>query len=158
LTLTHWIFASFSVGKPTHRNAQRRTAKCSTASAAAAQRSSAEHCALHQSTAEQRSATKHSGAQMKRIYFGGCEEQCGRNAARATIASSSKGKKKALFTLLDLCVSSLRRGHANLLCIVQILTDDPRRESKVKSCKHVQIYNFSIPVARCLGFCLRFPL
>ena len=37
---------------------------------------------------------------------------------------------KKLFTLLDLCVSSLRRGHANLLCIVPILTDDPRRESK----------------------------
>ena len=34
-----------------------------------------------------------------------------------------------LFTLLDVCVSSLRRGHANLLCIVPILTDDPRRES-----------------------------
>ena len=30
----------------------------------------------------------------------------------------------------DLCVSSLRRGHANLLCIVPILTDDPRRESE----------------------------
>ena len=26
-------------------------------------------------------------------------------------------------------MSSLRRGHANLLCIVPILTDDPRRES-----------------------------
>ena len=36
---------------------------------------------------------------------------------------------KKLYTLLDLCVSSLRRGHANLLCIVPILTDDPRRES-----------------------------
>ena len=34
-----------------------------------------------------------------------------------------------MFTLLDLCVSSLRRGHANLLCIVPILSDDPRRES-----------------------------
>jgi len=34
-----------------------------------------------------------------------------------------------MITLLDLCVSSLRRGHANLLCIVPILTDDPRRES-----------------------------
>ena len=34
-----------------------------------------------------------------------------------------------LLTLLDLWVSSLRRGHANLLCIVPILTDDPRRES-----------------------------
>ena len=37
--------------------------------------------------------------------------------------------KKKLITLLDLCVSSLRRGHANLLCVVPILTDDPRRES-----------------------------
>ena len=36
-----------------------------------------------------------------------------------------------LFTLLDLCVSSLRRDHANLLCIVPILTDDPRRESSL---------------------------
>ena len=47
---------------------------------------------------------------------------------------------KKLFTLLDLCVSSLRRGHANLLCIVPILTDDPRRESKrqvPKKCKEV---------------------
>ena len=35
-----------------------------------------------------------------------------------------------LFRLLDVCVSSLRRGHANFLCIVPILTDDPRRESK----------------------------
>ena len=34
-----------------------------------------------------------------------------------------------LITLLDLCVSSLRRGHANLLRIVPILTDAPRRES-----------------------------
>ena len=29
---------------------------------------------------------------------------------------------------LDVCVSSLRRGHANLPCIVPMLTDDPRRE------------------------------
>ena len=36
---------------------------------------------------------------------------------------------KKLGTLLDLCMSSLRRGHANLLCIVPILSDDPRRES-----------------------------
>ena len=34
-----------------------------------------------------------------------------------------------LFTLLKLCVSSLRGGHANPLCIVPMLTDDPRRES-----------------------------
>jgi len=38
-------------------------------------------------------------------------------------------RKKNGDTLLDMCVSSLRRGHANLLCIVPILTDDPRRES-----------------------------
>ena len=39
------------------------------------------------------------------------------------------GRAKKLCTLLDLCVSSLRRGHANLLCIVPILTDDLRRGS-----------------------------
>jgi len=32
--------------------------------------------------------------------------------------------KKNFYTLLDLSVSSLRRGHANLLCIVPILADD----------------------------------
>ena len=37
-----------------------------------------------------------------------------------------------LFALLDLCVSSLRRGHANRFCIVPILTDDPRRKNKEK--------------------------
>ena len=36
--------------------------------------------------------------------------------------------QQQLFALLDVCVSSLRRGHANLLCIAPILTDDPRRE------------------------------
>ena len=45
--------------------------------------------------------------------------------------------QKKLCTLLDLCVSSLRRGHANLLCIVPILTDDPRRESAAVSEKYV---------------------
>ncbi|XP_034687580.1 uncharacterized protein LOC117915931 [Vitis riparia] len=33
------------------------------------------------------------------------------------------GKKKKFGPFLDLCVSSLRRGHANLLCIVPILSD-----------------------------------
>ena len=45
---------------------------------------------------------------------------------------------KKLFTLLDLCVSSLRRGHANLLCIVPILTDDPRRESEIEVARMVE--------------------
>ena len=40
------------------------------------------------------------------------------------------GRSKKSSTLLDLCVSSLRRGHANLLCIVPILTDVPRKESR----------------------------
>ena len=39
---------------------------------------------------------------------------------------------KQVFTLLDLRASSLRRGHANLLCIVPTFTDDPRRESVQK--------------------------
>ena len=41
------------------------------------------------------------------------------------------GVIKRLCTPLDLCVSSLCRGHANLLCIVPILTDYPRRESNI---------------------------
>ena len=32
-------------------------------------------------------------------------------------------RQKILEPFLDLCVSSLREGHANLLCIVPILTD-----------------------------------
>ena len=40
-------------------------------------------------------------------------------------------KQKKLVSLLDLCVSSLRKGHANLLCIVPILTDDPRKAPNV---------------------------
>ena len=32
-----------------------------------------------------------------------------------------------------MCVSSLRRGHANLLCIVPILTDDPRRPRSLET-------------------------
>ena len=43
-------------------------------------------------------------------------------------------KKHVMFTLLDVCVSSLRRGHANLLCIVPILTDDSPRESSTPLC------------------------
>ena len=51
--------------------------------------------------------------------------QCSIEHARLIMVGCNK-----LVTLLDLCVSSLRRGHANLLCIVPILTDDPRRESR----------------------------
>ena len=41
--------------------------------------------------------------------------------------------KNNFFTILDVRVSSLRRGHAHIVCIVPILTDDPRRESKRRS-------------------------
>ena len=37
--------------------------------------------------------------------------------------------KKTLEPFLELCVSSLRRGHANLLCIVPILSDVRRQDS-----------------------------
>ena len=49
------------------------------------------------------------------------------HASPPTEKASTRCKK--LSTLFDLCVSSLRRGHANLLCIVPILSDDPLRES-----------------------------
>ena len=39
--------------------------------------------------------------------------------------SVSVSEAQKTVTFLDLCVSSLRRGHANLLCIVPIFTDDP---------------------------------
>ena len=43
---------------------------------------------------------------------------------------AEKKKKKKFDTLLDLCVSSLRRGHANLLCIFPILVDDRNSDSR----------------------------
>ena len=56
-----------------------------------------------------------------------------RPARSLPVRSQSFGRveclAKNLSTLLDLCVSSLCRGHANLLCIVPILTDNPRRKS-----------------------------
>ena len=47
---------------------------------------------------------------------------------------------KPLYCLhFSICASSLRRGHANLLCIVPMLTDDPRRESHSK---HLYVWMF----------------
>ena len=56
--------------------------------------------------------------------------------------------------LLDLCVSSLRRSQANLLCIVPILTDDPRKESKgfstsVRASKPVSVIDRANKHRRC---------
>ncbi len=42
-------------------------------------------------------------------------------AMKSIYSPRMNGKKFGPF--LDLCVSSLRRGHANLLCIVPILSD-----------------------------------
>ena len=47
------------------------------------------------------------------------------NTTTTTTTNNNNDDANKLFTLLDLCVSSLRRGHANLLCIVPSLTDDP---------------------------------
>ena len=52
-----------------------------------------------------------------------------RRHAKSFHYSSQKGqlrerRKKKVWYILDLCVSSLRRGHANLLCIVPIFADD----------------------------------
>ena len=41
---------------------------------------------------------------------------------RKSKAQSDKEERKKSVTFLDLCVSSLRRGHANLLCIIPILS------------------------------------
>ena len=49
--------------------------------------------------------------------------------------------QKKMFTLLDLCVSSLRRGHANLLCIVPILADDLFRGSTFQISKNIKLAN-----------------
>ena len=55
-------------------------------------------------------------------------EAANNNGVRVTqpsdaLAPAAENTKKILEPFLDLCVSSLRRGHANLLCIVPILTD-----------------------------------
>jgi len=50
-----------------------------------------------------------------------------------------QGRKKKFDTVLDFCVSSLRRGHANLLCIVPILTVVLFRGTKVGSSQIVSV-------------------
>ena len=62
----------------------------------------------------------------------GAEAFCASRPRACAAAHRLAVCRKKMFALLDLCVSSLCRGHANLLCIVPILTDDPRRESGCK--------------------------
>lgn len=55
----------------------------------------------------------------KKTLHGGTAEVLGRQTRRA----------QKTVTLLELRVSSLRRGQADLLCVVPLLTDGSRRES-----------------------------
>ena len=59
--------------------------------------------------------------------------------AAAVLCHSTKHTQstKNLEPFLDLCVSSLRRGHANLLCIVPILTDVPERTMMLETRRYV---------------------
>ncbi|KAG5623108.1 hypothetical protein H5410_008326 [Solanum commersonii] len=47
--------------------------------------------------------------------------------------SNRRRPAKKFGPFLDLCVSSLRRGHANLLCIVPILSDVPAGTNSIAS-------------------------
>ena len=52
-------------------------------------------------------------------------------SSRRIRCTSAGSRCSNWFTFVDVCVSPLRGGHANLPCIVPILTDDPRRECNV---------------------------
>jgi hypothetical protein len=56
-------------------------------------------------------------------------------------------KEKKFGPFLDLCVSSLRRGHANLLCIVPILSDVPKDELLSSALRYKRI--FTLATERC---------
>ena len=60
--------------------------------------------------------------------------------------STNIHEQSTLKKTLYFCVSSLRRGHANLLCIVPILTDDPRRESR----RRAPLFHVMLVLLRCL--------
>jgi hypothetical protein len=54
---------------------------------------------------------------------------CAANSVRVSIGQAWSGKTaKGAFSMC--CLSSLRRGHANLLCIIPTLMDDLRRDSE----------------------------
>jgi len=81
--------------------------------------------------------TKYMHQGSKRTRRGDGQERTGEGTSRQRCARKpDEHRPDKLFTLLDLCVSSLRRGHANLLCIVPVLTDDPRRESNKHRPEH----------------------
>jgi hypothetical protein len=74
-----------------------------------------------------------------------------KEAIEAQILRRSQRKKKKFGPFLDLCVSSLRRGHANLLCIVPILSDVPKDELLCPTLYYKLIFNF---VSKRCGTCL----
>ena len=56
------------------------------------------------------------------------------------IAQSQFKSDKKIVYFLNLCVSSLRRDHANLLCIVPILTDDhPKVINSIPSIWYIRV-------------------
>ena len=63
-------------------------------------------------------------------------DQQGHGGPQAAIGYKMAQKK--FDTILDFCVSSLRRGHANLLCIVPILTDDSEENPKTSRVETVR--------------------
>ena len=84
----------------------------------------------------------------------------GSSCSHGTHPSHELPRSQEMFTLLDSCVSSLRRGHADIICIVPSLTDDPRRESDELSRSYVRlieaIVSFSnAPIRPCKMGCDR---
>ena len=70
------------------------------------------------------------------------EEDSGSHGRIHTWGLGNFGERKKFGPFLDLCVSSLRRGHANLLCIVPILSDVPEGTSLVLSLLVINIDSF----------------
>ena len=79
-------------------------------------------------------ATKETKQRQQKAKDGPNCKKAKRKRKKETTKRKKKKEKKKRF-LLDLCVSSLRRGHANLLCFVPNLTDDLFRDSE--SCSSV---------------------
>ena len=58
------------------------------------------------------------------------------------LETRSKKMRKKFGPFLDLCVSSLRRGHANLLCIVPILSDVPEGTMLTAGLRYINVLGF----------------
>jgi hypothetical protein len=75
------------------------------------------------------------------------KEEDRERSQRSTNFATSQRKKKKFGPFLDLCVSSLRRGHANLLCIVPILSDVPKDDPLCSASRYKLI--FTVVTQRC---------